>query len=162
MRSDDYIDGSIDCGILAAKTQRDVRSLIYYFTEEENRPDKETEPREYYEHAIFNVTGEVTENFPTLLYKCYSVPFALNRFWYFKLNEFRDLEDFEQGFFQNILGNTLSFIDIGNRMKETVEEENFAATVYQIGRLFRRLFDFSPMKSSSGPEYTLHSASPHE
>ena len=72
-----------------------------------------------------------------------------------RLDEFRDLEDFEQGFFQNLMGNTLSFIDVSNRMKESLEEGDYAATVYQIGRLFRRTFDFKPMKSSSGPEYTL-------
>ena len=83
MRSDDYIDGSINCGILAAKCERDVYSLYYYFSKENevNRPVKETNPRDYYEHAFFNVTGEVTENFPTLLYKCYSVPFATSRYW---------------------------------------------------------------------------------
>ena len=101
------------------------------------------------------MTGEVTENFPTLLYKCYSVPFATQRFWDNRLSLFRDLEDFEQGFFQNLLGNTLSFIDIGKRMQESIDTDDYAATVYQIGRLFRRLFDFKPMKSSSGPAYTL-------
>ena len=43
-------------------------------------------------------------------------------------------------------------------MQQSIEEEDFAATVYQIGRLFRRLFDFQPMKSSHGPEYTLQAS----
>ena len=83
LRSDDYVDGTIACGILSAKVQRDVYALVYYFSKENlpNRPDIETNPRLYYEHAFFNVTGEVTENFPTLLYKCYSVPFATQRYW---------------------------------------------------------------------------------
>ena len=160
LRSDDYVEGTIACGILAAKTQRDVYALWYYFSRDNwlNRPDKETQTREHYEEAFFNATGEVTENFPTLLYKCYSVPFATSRYWSNRLNQFRDLEDFEQGFFQNLLGNTLSFNDISKKMQASVEAEDHAATVYQMGRLIRRLFDFQPMKKASGPAYTLQSA----
>ena len=62
LRSDDYVEGTISCGILSANVQRDVYALIYYFSEENkpNRPDKETQPWYFYEHAFFNVTGEVT------------------------------------------------------------------------------------------------------
>ena len=44
LRSDDYVEGTISCGILSAKVQRDVYALIYYFSEENksDRPDKET------------------------------------------------------------------------------------------------------------------------
>ena len=68
------------------------------------------------------------------------------------------MEDFEQGFFQNLIGNSLSFYDITEKMKESIVDEDYITTVYQIGRLFRRLFDFTPMKSASGPAYTLKAA----
>ena len=88
LRSDDYVEGTIACGILAAKTQRDVYALWYYFSKENwlYRPDIDLFKRQHYEEAFFNVTGEVTENFPTLLYKCYSVPFATSRYWSARLS----------------------------------------------------------------------------
>ena len=62
MRSDDYVDGTIACGILSAKFYRDVWAMVYYFSQENrpNLPDFDLENLLYYEEAFFNVTGELT------------------------------------------------------------------------------------------------------
>ena len=47
------------------------------------------------------------------------------------------------------MGNAFTIQDILGEMNAAIAEDDTETALYQVGRLFRRIFDFEPMKSAS-------------
>jgi hypothetical protein len=139
-----YIDGSLDCATMMRNAQYDMLALNAYWQKEERPSD----PLLLAEENYFNVTGQLVKSMPDLAYFCYDIPTKVRQTWTHRLAEFEDIQDFSDGFFQNILGNMLTISDAVAQIQMASNDQDYEAVVYQIGRLFRRMFDFQPMKSS--------------
>ena len=63
LKADDYVPGAIQCTVDFMGTERDFKSLIYYFSKE-NEIYRPTDLRSSYESAFFNITGSLVKNLP--------------------------------------------------------------------------------------------------
>lgn len=87
LKSDDYVPGSIDCGLNALATNNDILDLYAYFSDanESNRP-KEKKAR--IEEATFTVLKSLTANIPDTIYNCYFIPQVSTFRWHSYLRRF--------------------------------------------------------------------------
>ena len=148
LKADDYVPGSINCSLDIIASQADIIQLISYFGAQ-NASNRPTESKRRIEEAIFIVYRFVTKNIPRAIYDCYFIPQVSAFMWRQHLSKFQDMEDFEAGFIQNMLGQVLSIQDALGKISAASKNKDTEAMIYQIGRLARRIFDFEPMKSSS-------------
>ena len=79
--------------------------------------------------------------------------------WRQHLAKFQDWEDFEAGFVQNLMGQTLSIENAIGLINDAQKVDDYEKVIYQIGRLVRRVFDFEPMKNASLHQKKLQTVS---
>ena len=139
-----YIEGSLECAMMLRDSQYDMVSLMNFF-----KGELPTENTARLEQTYFNITGQFVKSIPDAGYFCYEMPSLISQSWNLRLAKFEDIQDFSDGFFQNLLGNVLTIQDALGLIQTATDEGDYVAVVYQIGRLFRRMFDFQPMKSAS-------------
>ena len=116
-----YIEGSLDCAYMIRDSQYDVVSLMAYFSSVV-RPT-ESQPR--LEQAYFNVTGQIVKSIPDAVYFCYEMPSLVSLTWANRLAKFEDIEDFSDGFFQNLLGNVLTIQDAMGKIQTATEQQDY-------------------------------------
>lgn len=82
------------------------------------------------------------KNIPDAGYTCYKVPSQATAAWGSRLSQFQNINDFTEGFFQNLLGNFFTVNDAITKIRAAVNIQDYLTVVYQVGRLVRRTFDF--------------------
>lgn len=82
------------------------------------------------ETDVFSATATASGYLPDAIYYCYFVPGTAFKVWDTHYKTFLSLEDFEQAFLQNILGNLLTFSDIYKKVEVAAEAGDFDVVVY--------------------------------
>jgi hypothetical protein len=98
-----YINGSLECAMMLRDSQYDMVSLMNFFTGE-----LPTDRTDRLEQTYFNITGQFVKSIPDAGYFCYEMPSLVSQSWNLRLAKFEDIQDFSDGFFQNLLGNVLT------------------------------------------------------
>jgi len=141
------VPGTINCSLDIIASQIDINTIIKHFVDDEaSRP---TDGKKRVEHSTFTVLRELTQNIPKAIYNCYFIPQVSAFMWRQHLAKFEDLEDFEAGFTQNLLGQILSLQDALHQINEAIRDQDTEKIIFQVGRVTRRIFNFGPMKSAS-------------
>ena len=103
LKSDDYVPGSINCSLDIVAAHADIMTIVRHFSDEneENRSDQTKQRRE---ENFFLIYRELVQNIPRAIYDCYFIPQVSAFMWRQHLAKFQDMEDFQAGFIQNMLG----------------------------------------------------------
>jgi hypothetical protein len=116
---DYYVPGSFNCTNNTRWFQVDaMRTITNYRT-------TPTNSLEGVEDVTFNTTATLSGYLPDAIYYCWFVPGTAYKAWTNHYKGFVNLDDFEQAFIQNILGNFLTFSDIYKKTSVAAESGDF-------------------------------------